>query len=212
MNDPESNLEWIVEPLSTTVDFMDITISIKDNKIVTTLYKKQNNLHLFIPPQSCHAPGLLPGMVHGMIFRIYQLCTEEQDRQTKTLELLHHFRLRGWTNDKLKLLFKKAIRRAIDYKPKSHPRRKMEMDRSILFHLQYHPKNPKPHELQQLWKEKILHPFPQRPLFQLRNYNYKLIEVDRMIIAFSRPRNLGNLLSYRDLKNTTGPPASSFFD
>ena len=211
MNNPESELEWIVQPLSNHVIFMDIEIMIRENKLATTLYEKANNLHLFIPPQSSHPPGLLSGMVHGMIFRIYQLCTDPEDQRLKTLQLLQHFRYRGWTNQQVKPLMRRAIRRATSgYEPKSQSLRKREMDRSIVLHLQYHPKNPKPHTLQQLWRDKILSPFTQRKLFQLRNYKFCIIEVDRMIIAHSRTRNLGNLLSYRDIKEDSGPPTSSF--
>ena len=211
MNDPESKLEWIVQPLSNHVEFMDIKIYIKNNCLATTLFEKAHNLHLFIPPQSCHPPGLLPGMVHGMIFRIFQLCSEPEDRKKKTLELLQHFRYRGWTNQQLKPLMKKAIARAVDYQPKSHKQRKMEMDRSMLLHLQWHPKNPSPQELQNIWRNYVLKPFLQKKLYQLRNHNYCLIEVDRMIIAYSRSRNLGNLLSYREIKDDSGPPTSSYF-
>ena len=44
-------LTWEFSEPSTTVDFMDMTITInKSNKIETTLFEKQLNLHLYIPP------------------------------------------------------------------------------------------------------------------------------------------------------------------
>jgi hypothetical protein len=53
------DLEWIIQPLSTTIYFMDMTISIEDDKLVTTLYEKPSNFHIYIPPNSYQPPGLL---------------------------------------------------------------------------------------------------------------------------------------------------------
>jgi hypothetical protein len=43
-------LEWIIQPLSTQVDFIDMTIRIEEDKIVTTLFEKPSNFYLYIPP------------------------------------------------------------------------------------------------------------------------------------------------------------------
>ena len=74
-------LTWEFSEPSTTVDFMDMTITInKSNKIETTLFKKRLNLHLYIPPHSAHLPGLLPGIVYSTLFRIFTLCSSENDK------------------------------------------------------------------------------------------------------------------------------------
>ena len=215
LNTCGSRLVWVTEDLSPQVVFMDLTITIKEQKIHTSLYEKPHNLHLYIPPKSCHPPGLLPGMVHGNIFRIFTLCTDAKDRTTRTREFLNQLQRRGWNLQILRPLFKKAITNAINYKgPKSYKRKKLQSDRSVLFHLRYHPKNPPSHELQRMWNRYVCKPpVPIKPLWHIRNYRFKKIEVDRMIISYSRPLNIGNLLSYRKLKDsTTGPPASSFCD
>ena len=93
----------------------------------------------------------------------------------------------------------------------------------MLLHLQYHPKNPPGWELQQAWKDNIVQPNPPygKPLSKIRipfsglpRTRVGKIEMglDRMIIAYSRARNLGNLLSNRRLPSDTGPPASSFVE
>ena len=44
-------LTWEFSEPSTTIDFMDMAITInKSNKIETTLFEKRLNLHLYIPP------------------------------------------------------------------------------------------------------------------------------------------------------------------
>jgi len=52
------DLEWIFSPLYYKVNFLDITIALQDQKIHTTLYKKPENVYLYIPPNSSHPPGI----------------------------------------------------------------------------------------------------------------------------------------------------------
>ena len=76
---------WEFSERAKTIDFMDMTISINNsNKIETTLFKKRLNLHLYIPPHSAHPPGLLPGIVCGTLFRIFTLCSDNEDKLQRT--------------------------------------------------------------------------------------------------------------------------------
>ena len=43
-------LEWIFEERSKKVNYMDMTISIHESRIVTSLYEKAMNLYMYIPP------------------------------------------------------------------------------------------------------------------------------------------------------------------
>ena len=56
-------LEWIFEEISKKVNYMYMTISIREDRIVTSLYEKSMNLYLYIPPHSAHPPGVLTGLV-----------------------------------------------------------------------------------------------------------------------------------------------------
>ena len=49
-------LEWIFEERSKKVNYMDMTISIHEGRIVTSLYEKAMNLYLYIPPPFCPPP------------------------------------------------------------------------------------------------------------------------------------------------------------
>ena len=74
-------LTWEFSERAKTIDFMDMTISInKSNNTETTLFEKRLNLHLYIPPHSVHPPGLLPGIVYGTLFRIFTLCSDNEDK------------------------------------------------------------------------------------------------------------------------------------
>jgi hypothetical protein len=57
MNCPVFGLEWVVSPRSMEVDYMDLNIKIQDNKIVTSLFEKASNHHIYI---SHPIPHILP--------------------------------------------------------------------------------------------------------------------------------------------------------
>ena len=56
-------LEWISEEHSDKVNYMDMTIAIREDWIITLLYEKSMNLYLYIPHHSSHPPGVLTGLV-----------------------------------------------------------------------------------------------------------------------------------------------------
>ena len=197
-------LTWIFSKRTTKVDFMDLTLTIHNNKVTTTLYEKELNLHLYIPPHSAHPPGVLSGLVMGNLYRIYTLCSEQEDINQRVGQFYKRLLLRGYKGDKLKPLFLKAEQAA------KLPRPEKEEDSNHIFlHLQYHPNDPQSPELQEAWRTTMVEPPGFEQLPKIKNFKRQEIGLDRMIVCYSRPLNLGNLLSYRKLK-PTGPPASSY--
>ena len=47
--------------------FMDMTIQVKGERIITTIYDKPLALYQYIPPNSCHPPEVLTGLIFGQI-------------------------------------------------------------------------------------------------------------------------------------------------
>ena len=213
MNDVDFALTWIVSDPAQTVNFMDLTISLCGDKLHLTLYEKPSNLHLYIPPHSCHPPGLLAGVVHGMIFRIHTLCSDDQDKTTKAKTFFHQLRQHGNSTSQLQPLFHAAIDRATNQQidPSAVPNHN-KLRHTMFFHLRYHPQNPASRVIQNGWRNYIAEPAYTRPLANMRNYAGQPLGISRLIVAYNRSLNLGNLLSYRKLKPNTGPPVSSYLD
>ena len=55
-------LQWEFSSRSSTVTFMDLNIHLRRGRLFTSLYAKPMALHLYIPPTSCHAPGIATGV------------------------------------------------------------------------------------------------------------------------------------------------------
>ena len=62
---------------------------IEGRHITTSLYAKPMALHLYLPPHSCHAPGVLSSLVFRNVLCIHQLCSNGKDVM-KELKLFFH--------------------------------------------------------------------------------------------------------------------------
>ena len=210
-------LTWIPTRRQRSVDFMDMTIFIENRKILTTIYEKPMALHQYIPPHSCHPPGVLTGLVMGQVLRFYQLCSKTEDIETKLLEFFGHLLDSGYKEPSLVPLFNRAIINAQKYisqSPEYRARIKWEKEeknkRRVFLHPPYHPQNPPASKLQSLWRNIIASPLHKRPLNWCTNQHGEPIPIDQMVIAYSRAPNLGNLLSYRKICKRSGPKVSSY--
>ena len=61
-----------------------------------------------------------------------------------------------------------------------------------------------------MFNETMLNPLGKKKLNELDAGLGELVPIDAMIIANHRAKNLGDMLSYRDISNRNGPPASSY--
>ena len=206
-------LEWTVTELTDRVDFMDMTISIKDNKLVTTLYEKNLNLYLYIPPHSAHPPGVLNGIIFGHIYRIFHLCSDKSDQKGHIQRFYVRLQRRGYKPSTLKAIFTHAlshygnahrpISRPVEPPYPNHPDIPWHQ---MYLHVPYHPNNLPSYMYQLAWRNTINAPKFEQRLQSTKNINGTRINIDRMVVAHSRPSNLGNKLSYRKLDVHIDPP------
>jgi len=212
----DSGLKWTFTTLSNEVEFMDLTITLEDGTFLTNLYEKPLALHLYIPPHSCHPPGCFSGLVTGMVLRIYRLCSLGHHIKGWLKEFYGHLLDRGYPHAIIKPLFVKAVRRAVEYISSSEEyilQRKalsQKANNKLFLHLKYTPGDPDSKTIQKLWRDLVLLP-PDKPhLTFLRNSLGERLTVSRLVIAYSRHPNIGNLLSYRKICNRPGLKVSSF--
>ena len=198
-------------------NFLDITITIENGKIETKLFEKLLNLYLYIPPHSAHPPGVLKGLVLGNCYRIYSLCSKKTDVKKNLQAFYHRLLARGYNSDVLYPLFQRSHELMLERQATPAPPRLRSSrvastfnDTRVFFHVQYHPDNPASASFQKIWKECILAPVGETPLPSVHNNNGYPIRIDQMTVAYSRPPNLGNLLSSRKINSFNAPPASSY--
>jgi len=122
-------------------------------------------LHLYLPPHSCHAPGVLSGLVSGNILRIHQLCSDTKNVKKEVKLSFHRLLDRGYQTTQLIPYFQQTIDKAKAYFKQTaldrlHPWSKKETSnrRQVFLHLPYHPANPSSKTIQNLWTRKIANP------------------------------------------------------
>ncbi|KAL7485665.1 hypothetical protein ACHAW6_011260 [Cyclotella cf. meneghiniana] len=208
-------LEWEFSNLTNTCNFMDLSLSIVNQKIHSTLYEKKQNLYLYIPPNSSHPTGMLSGLIHGNVTRIHRLCSSTKDIRIKTLAFYDRLTQRGYNKATLDPLFKRAITNAQKnanntYTDHTHQTQQNAVSKQNVFlHLQYHPQDPRAKEIQHVWERTITRPPGQPHISNMTNYEGARVPIDTLTIAYSRPPNLRNQLSIRTLR-CRGQEVSTF--
>jgi len=83
----DTSLEWKVNNPTTWVNYLDLTLTITNGKIESTLYKKALSLYLYLPPGSAHPPGVLKGLIAGSLLRIICLTSNPVTRKLHVSQL-----------------------------------------------------------------------------------------------------------------------------
>ena len=201
-------LQWIVSERTTEVVFLDLTLCLTDTTMISTLFEKPMNLHLYLPARSAHPPGVLYGLIAGSIYRAFSLCTYPEDARGYVKRMWQYLRSRGYPTSTLRPLFLKSLQNRRPYVPPLPDAPKRPPDHWF-FKTVYHPQDPPSTLIQQAWKETVENPRFGKPLKDV-DLRYTSIGARRFIVCYKRHPNLGNLLSYRKIHPNSGLPVSSF--
>jgi hypothetical protein len=209
-------LEWECTTPSTSINFMDLSITLVDGRISTSIFEKAQNLYLYIPPHSSHPKVVYTGLIYGQVLRYRRLCSLQSDADAKIQEFFSRLTARGHKIADLLPLFQRAEESAAKYLARSpeehitHQQQKwVDSQNQVYLHLQFHPEDPPSHAIQRLWREQVSHPPGELPLPKMQNCAKDAVGFSKLVVAYSRPLNLRNRFSVRDIKGR-GKPASEY--
>eukprot|EP00804_Cyclotella_cryptica_P014636 CCRYP_012684-RC/>CCRYP_012684-RC protein AED:0.41 eAED:0.41 QI:0/-1/0/1/-1/0/1/0/217 len=201
-------LEWEFSGLSQSCNYMDLTLTISGRTIQSTLFEKAQNLYLYLPPHSSHPRGPLQSLIFGNILRIHRLCSTPNEIQKHSRAFFRRLINRGHNSSTITPIFHKATHNARAYMqrtPDDHTHRQHTLqtktDTTIFFRLKYHPQDPTARDIQQAWQTTIASPPNDVPLTQLTNVDGFSMPIQSLTIAYSRPLNLRNQFSVRNIEN-----------
>jgi hypothetical protein len=197
-------LKWTADEPSENVIFLDLHISIAPTRnIHTKTYQKEMNLFLYIPPLSAHPAGVLKGLVYGNLRRFWKQNSDINDY----IQVAHHFYRklleRGHNATHLADLFMSAATK-FDAESNMSPAQLAETKSTdtadpsdtLFLHLEYHPRGIPRRVIRDLYTE---------TLGPHSGFN-------RMVVAFSRPKNLRDALMKTQLNEKEGCRASDYID
>ena len=159
---------------------MDMTISIRKDPIITSPYEKTMNLYLYIPLHSSHPPGVLTRLVSGNILQIHSLCSEQDDIDLRMKEFYVRLLVCGYQRDLMIPVFTKGITGSRAFIKRGSvqrcvPDKDKDTQGHVFFHLTYHPSDLTSKSLQHQWRQHLLHPPWETPLWRLKtNTRYQL--------------------------------------
>lgn len=105
-------LTWEFEEPSTTVDFLDLTITIDHRRRITTkTYQKALNLYQYILPMSAHPPNMIKGIIYSLMHNYHRQNTLESDYHDLAAKLFTRHVARGWDKTLMKSLILDADKR-----------------------------------------------------------------------------------------------------
>ena len=121
-------------------------------------------LHLYIPPSSCHAPGIATSLVFGHTLSVFRLCSKNSDINKELSLFYKRLIARGNSPDTILPLLAKAeviardrvaYGKTVDIHEKTQDKSENDM---LFFHLPFHLSNPSSSHMQKLWRDIIATP------------------------------------------------------
>ena len=200
------------------MDFLDLTIKIDSmGNITTETYQKPMNLFLYITPNSAHPPGLMKSLVFGLL-NTYYIQNSKIDNFYKMIRLLfNRLQDRGHKAEDLQDLFLDAVDK-IQQKYSSTVDRNLQkvndssIDNCLYFHIPYHPRDISRKKIRDLY-EKICENEPNNlgSFKSLTNdESGKTMKIDRLTVAYHRPKILRDLLCPSALAESNSCKVSDF--
>ena len=102
-------LTWEFEKLSRLVNlFLDLTIKIENNKIVTKTFQKALNLYQYMGPSSFHQPKMMEGIIYSLMSNYRRQNTYTKDYHAMAIHLFDHHVAQGWNHAIMKDYILKA--------------------------------------------------------------------------------------------------------
>ena len=152
---PLSPLQWTFSDLSPSAIFLDLNLSISNGTISTTIYEKDLNLYLYIPPNSCHSKGVLKGLIYGMTYRAKHLNTNESDCIPFLVLCFNRLLARGYDHSQIKPIFCDAITDLFSSKCHATLPNLQLRSRPLFLHVPVNPADPPSSTFQQIFKRSL---------------------------------------------------------
>jgi len=97
-------LRWDFEK----IEFLDTISTIREGRIITDLYRKPTDKHMYVHIKSSHPTHVKKSIPYGQAIRIKRICTKEEDYQKNKAILKRQLRKRGYNGSFIANQFSKV--------------------------------------------------------------------------------------------------------
>jgi len=130
-------MKFEVNQSTEKVNFLDITIILKDGVLATTVYSKPTDSHLYLNVNSCHPEHVIKNIPKGQLLRLRRICSNTTDFIHQCNTYINYFINRGYNKSRLESLAKEIIK--IDRNQLLQNTEKCNPDSQTIFTCTYHP-------------------------------------------------------------------------
>lgn len=95
-NSLHSSIKFTCSFSCQTVNFLDVTVSLKDGKLVTSLFKKPTDRRQYLRFDSYHPHSQKKNIPYGQFLRIKRICTDDRDFLKHAHDMSTDFLKRGY--------------------------------------------------------------------------------------------------------------------
>ena len=199
LNGMKSKIKFETNISKESVNFLDVTISITKNNIISTsVYHKPTDAHLYLNAQSCHPTHVIRNIPKGQFIRIRRICSDSDEYKKQSKKLITYFINRGYQRKSLDDVFEDCLLLNRDDLLDNHQHK--TKDPQSTFICTWHP------VLNQL--PSILH-----KNFAIIQNDIGLAKIfkDKPTVAYRRKKNISNFVIKNDIikreknKNETSP-------
>ena len=213
-------LTWTFSEFGKEAVFLDLKIKLVSNKIETKIYEKELNLHLFLPPTSCHPPGVVKSIIFGSVYRAFRLNTNPSDRVPFLINMHKRLVNRGHCPNATANQFKEAIsivEKKLGSQTPSNPSCPDEPTEQQPLYLQlpYNPHDVSRKVIQQIFRTTIIHPPGGQHISEvptLNKFPKGPADFNRLQVCYRSQKKLRGLLSPRKLRLGKKFSVKNYFD
>lgn len=168
------------------VNFLDMTVSLVDGRLVTDLYTKSVDTHSYLHAKSFHPPSLISSLPKTQFIRIRRICTNTRDYKRHANDFIQFFIHRGFRKDKLQRLADEigATDRNSLLQPKRRVNENLDKHSRVVLSLKWHPRL--------RFLPKLMHTLYDR--FSTEYPSLKRTFVEPPIVAFRKNRTIRDIL------------------
>ena len=95
---------------SNSIPFLDTSLSIRNGRINSDLYRKPSDRNMYLLPSSCHPPHCSANIPYSLALRIVRICTDTSERDQRLIELKDMLVARNYKKSIINAAIEKALK------------------------------------------------------------------------------------------------------
>ncbi|KAJ1205904.1 hypothetical protein NDU88_001325 [Pleurodeles waltl] len=98
LNDNEYNLKLTEQHSNTSIQFLDVEVTVENGLVHTNLYRKKTAGNSLLNARSAHPPNLIKSIPYGDLLKAQRICSTEEKYQQECLLMCSRFQERGYSS------------------------------------------------------------------------------------------------------------------